>query len=417
VPNPKEIDPKMNVLLWAILIFGIVFSVSIYFSLRYYFLSIDRLEKEKMVSSSLESILLFVPVGVFKADLKGNYLWVNQSWMDKTGISEKEAAGQGWQKAIHPEDRLAVYQEWEDSIRDGREFDLTFRIINTAYQMIKSSKEILWVHTKTTYLKDDEGNITSILGSMMDISRERAVQETMRLQQLKLVQADKMTTLGEMAASIAHEVNNPLTIIQSSVENMYALKEANKLDDEKFFDLTKKITQTVERAGKIIRGLKTFARDGSNDPMQVLKVQTVIHDSLDFCTTRFKKNGVELRVSAIPSDWLINCRSVQIEQVLLNLLTNAFDSIRSLPEPWISVSVRDAGDRYEISVEDSGPGISEEISKKIMEPFFTTKPVGQGTGLGLSISRNIINEHGGELRLVRREPNPKFIFDIPKAKG
>ena len=168
---------------------------------------------------------------------------------------------------------------------------------------------------------------------------------------------------------------------------------------------------------KIMQGLRTFAREGSNDPCEAIPFVQVVNDSLELCRSRFMQNGIDLRVNQISGDLIVECQAVQISQVLVNLLQNAFDAIKESENPWVSLDTQAQGDWLLITVTDSGHGISQEISEKIMQPFFTTKEVGKGTGLGLSISSSILANHGGSLEIDHNCPNTRFVIKLPfKAK-
>jgi C4-dicarboxylate-specific signal transduction histidine kinase len=135
---------------------------------------------------------------------------------------------------------------------------------------------------------------------------------------------------------------------------------------------------------------------------------------VSFCLSRFKNHGTELLIDEIPENLSIECQSTQISQVLLNLLNNAFDAVQGLDSKSVRITIRDLGDRAEIRVADSGPGIPPEIAKKILEPFFTTKEVGKGTGLGLSISLGIVKSHAGTLILDSTKSHTEFVVTLPK---
>lgn len=137
---------------------------------------------------------------------------------------------------------------------------------------------------------------------------------------------------------------------------------------------------------------------------------------MEFCKTRFYNYGVELILADIDEDLEIECRIIQIEQVLLNLLNNSFDAAQKSEEKWIRVEAIEFGDYIDIKVVDSGPRIPEEVADKIMQPFFTTKELGKGTGLGLSISTGIMKNHKGGLFLDRTASNTTFVMRLPRLQ-
>ncbi|MBN8536716.1 MAG: MASE1 domain-containing protein [Deltaproteobacteria bacterium] len=239
-------------------------------------------------------------------------------------------------------------------------------------------------------------------------------QEKVRKQESKIVESSKMASLGEMASSIAHEINNPLSIINGKAYQIVRHCSVEKLEDQrnKIEQDANKILSTVDRIVTIIKGLRQISRDASNDPMKSLNMDLLVEETLSFCKHRFYNSDVQLRVQINFHQDLI-CRGTEISQVLLNLLNNSFDAVINLPEKWVEIKVDRASNWIEISITDSGSGISKEIQNKIFQPFFTTKEVGKGTGLGLSISKGIIESHQGQFFLDETSPHTRFVIRLP----
>lgn len=250
--------------------------------------------------------------------------------------------------------------------------------------------------------------------SLMRIAVERKKQEDMIAEQrLKLVTSSRLAALGEMAANLAHEVNNPLSIIQGHSNLLQLISAKPEVGVEPIRKTAVEIEKTVTRISGIIKGLKSISKDGDSDPFLPADLRTIVEETLAFCRERFKRNNVELIIDYSEGLWAIDCRQVQISQTLLNLVNNAFDAVVNLEERWVKVSCAVREGNCHIRVTDSGAGIPEEIARKIMDPFFTTKTAGHGTGLGLSISKKIIEAHGGELLLNREVPNTCFEIRLP----
>ena len=245
--------------------------------------------------------------------------------------------------------------------------------------------------------------------------RER-IQAMLDSQRAQMIAASKLTSLGEMAGGLAHEINSPLNIIQARASDLQEIAQSgSSLDSSNVVKATASILRTSERIMAVVRGLRTFARDGRADPFEGTSVQTVVEDTLALCRERFSACGITVEVHGLLPDLTIECQGVQISQVLLNLLNNAFDAVQSLTNKWIRVEVSTDAEFLSIAVTDSGRGIPREIAEKAMQPFFTTKPVGKGTGLGLSISNAIAEAHHGRVWIDSRGPNTRIVLSVPKT--
>ncbi|MFL5815488.1 MAG: ATP-binding protein [Bdellovibrionia bacterium] len=235
-------------------------------------------------------------------------------------------------------------------------------------------------------------------------------------QRAKSEYAGKMAALGEMAGGVAHEINNPLAIICGSTEFIQSMIARKDVDQAKLGQLVDRIHHTAFRIVKIVKALRFFARDGSNAPFERESFQAIINDTLEFCQEKFRSHSVNLQLAPISPELKIDCQAVQISQVLLNLLQNAFDAVQGLETRWIRLEVFEAESEIRIVVTDSGTGIPAELRSKIMLPFFTTKDVGKGTGLGLSISQGIITHHRGSLSVDDTSENTCFVVRLPRIQ-
>lgn len=286
-------------------------------------------------------------------------------------------------------------------------------------EFIKSSssqtsfiKQIGDHYFKMTLNKMRDQNKISILG--FDVTEDINKQNTINQIQAKAVQTSKLAVLGELAAGVAHEINNPLMILTSVAFVVQKHIEQNKYDQ--LPEKLEKIQSTITRISRIVNGLRTYARDGENDPMMPVNIADVILESLELCVESIRYQNIEVTFDnqmTIPA--VVNCRDTQISQVLLNLISNAKDAVLPLKEKWIKVILSQRGNNMTLQVIDSGPGISLDIRDQIFQPFFTTKDVGSGTGLGLSISTEIIKMHNGRLFVDTNHPNTCFTIELPLA--
>ena len=228
--------------------------------------------------------------------------------------------------------------------------------------------------------------------------------------------AAKLASLGEMAGGIAHEINNPITILQGYGRKLRRLARDKKVDESNLNQLADRIERVTDRIASIVNGLRNFSRDGSTDTFKKESVSAIVRDALDFCEQKFKHHGIDLRVSC--DDQLkILCQKVQISQVLVNVLSNARHVLDGVSHPFVEIRAFADGSHAVIEIENSGPRIEESIERKIFYPFFTTKGVGEGTGLGLSISKGIVEKHGGRFYLKAKTTHTTFVIEIPAVKA
>lgn len=261
-----------------------------------------------------------------------------------------------------------------------------------------------------------EGKLAGFFIIASDITELRISQNEKQDLEEKLITASKMSSLGEMAGGLAHEINNPLAIIigkNEQLKDQIGLEFPSKM---KLKEISEKIELTVSRISKIVKDLNTFAGRIENEIFSTHNVPEIINETCDFFTEYFRSKGIELRVHLCSDQLSIECRSHQLKEVLLNLLNNAHDAIINASERYIQIELADLGEQIEISILDSGPGISTELKEKIFRPFFTTKEIGKGTGLGLSTAKGIIDAHKGSIWIDNKSKNTKFLIRLPKKQ-
>lgn len=233
----------------------------------------------------------------------------------------------------------------------------------------------------------------------------------LEISKIQLINSSKMASLGEMASGMAHEINNPLAIIQGKVKVISMMLEDLHITNPNLFTEIHKIKLTTDRIDKIVKGLRNFSRASNNDPFEPISLQKLLDETLDLCSEKFKAHGIDLKIKSVP-DVTILCRPSQISQVFINLLNNSSDAIENLDKKWIEISFQTLNNKVSIIFTDSGQGIPADIATKIMEPFFTTKEVRKGTGLGLSIAKSIVDTHHGSLWLDQSCNNTRFVIEF-----
>ncbi|MFZ3231335.1 MAG: HAMP domain-containing sensor histidine kinase [Pseudobdellovibrio sp.] len=234
-----------------------------------------------------------------------------------------------------------------------------------------------------------------------------------------LITQTKMAALGEMVAEMAHEINNPLMIVQIKTQMLLQ----RLIDDPKSFDVDKLISdlQLIEknslRIQKIVNSSKAISRNAKVDPYTQISILTIVDEAVEIYAERFENKKMQLRLTIDPQisrEDQIEARGSEILQVLVNLIGNAYDAVGGQPDAWMELKLTKAVSQYEIQVINSGEKIPKEIAEKMMNPFFSTKPQGHGTGLGLSLSRQIIENHKGHFFYDSAFEYTRFILLLQK---
>ncbi len=373
----------------------------------------DRLEydtevaKQRRREQNLHLVIDEIAEGYWDWNPRDKTIYFSDAWLESFSIDRRQYQTiESARHLVHPDDRRAFYSVMQDHF-DGKtyKFELEYRLRcgDGSYVPVLGRAKVID--------RDVHGEPLRVIGTTVNMSDYKKVQNQLLSAQKNMVESAKFSALGVMAAGIAHEINNPLAIIQVYSE---ILEDEARLTPEKLAKARTSIHRSVERISKIIKGLRKVARDGEGDPFEVSSLEVLIDEVISFSGERLAHRGIEFRRDLTP-EGLVWCQPVQISQVLLNLMNNSVDAISRQSERWISV--RSFKDRGMLIVEfmDSGPGIPPHIQSKVFEPFFTTKQVGQGTGLGLSISRSILEDHGGRFYLDTNRRNTCFVIEIPEV--
>lgn len=301
----------------------------------------------------------------------------------------------------------------------------------------------VWMEVNATVLIEADGRVTGLVGVSRDVTARRHAEKTMRELQSQLLQQEKLASIGQLAAGIAHEINNPMGFINSNLstlvkyiekfdrylkaqdelllqcatdegrQEMSALRKTLKLDyvQRDIHALLNENLEGAQRVMKIVQDLKTFSH-GDTGLMEPADINACLDSTINIIWNQIKYVAELVRdYGELPR---VVCNQQQLGQVFLNLLVNASHAIKALGEQQqgvVTVSTWADHQAVYVAVADSGCGMDEEVQRRIFEPFFTTKEVGKGTGLGLSISQEIIKKHGGELS-VKSTPGSGTTFTV-----
>ena len=243
-------------------------------------------------------------------------------------------------------------------------------------------------------------------------------EQELREKQEQLVQAGKLATLGELTTGIAHELNNPLNNIGLFVGNAIDLIELGSADasPERILRELYSAMQQVRKATEIISHLRTFGRAASVS-YEPVAISEVIHSAISLIQEQLRLRQIEVQLHMPDEEVVVIGNPIQLEQVFLNLLTNARDALVDMPHKCITITCMLNQEFVEIRVQDTGTGIAADIEQRIFDPFFTTKEVGAGTGLGLSITYSIIQEHQGNILLENHKgKGARFLIQLPRTR-
>lgn len=362
---------------------------------------------KKRAEIQAELILGATGDGFWDYQPESNYEYMSPRLWEMLGYDpeDKDHQPDSWKSLAMSEDlELAedAYQKHVDS-RGVHPYsqDLRFR---------HAEGRTVWVRRKGKVVEwDDQGRPLRMVGTHSDITDSMASQQ-------HLAETTKLAALGQLAGGIAHEINNPLTVINFSAQHLMRMvaRTGQPIDPKTIQEKCESITKFAKRIAEIVKSLRSVSRDTSLDEIEVIDVEEVVDIATQICTTQIQNAGIRLKVEIAEDTPRIHVRSGAIAQALLNLLANSKNAVEGTDGSWIRISTETHGSQVVISVIDSGPGIDIDIQDRLMEPFFTTKPVGDGAGLGLSVAKALIEDNNGQLRYNPSGANTRFDIILPK---
>ncbi|AXA44695.1 AAA family ATPase [Rhizobium leguminosarum] len=362
-------------------------------------------ERARRAAEELRVSYDMIPAQAWNTEPDGLYPAFNKQWHDYTGISPESARAGGWVDSYHPEDRDKVVRKWTELVQTGTAGEIEARIVRhdgvSRVFLVRGSP-----------MRDETGAILKWFGTHTDIDDLKRIEEAQEV----LARAGRLTALGELTASIAHEVNQPLMAIVMNAATCLRWLSDDQLDVDEARQAAERIIRDGHRAGDVITSIRALARK-SPLIMEDVDVNAMIEDVLVLTRGELQRHGITLqKVLSAGAGSAIGDR-IQLQQVVLNLILNAVEAIGSSengPRRLQVTSELSGNGKVSISIADSGPGVEPAKLDQIFEAFFTTKP--GGLGMGLSICRSIVEAHGGRLWVSPNEPDGSvFSFTLKAA--
>jgi PAS domain S-box-containing protein len=356
----------------------------------------ERLERKKAEEAARRSekelleVIEAIPAMAFTNLADGSNAWANRQWVDYTGLSLENTSGVGWWAVLHPDDADAHMNKWRQSLAAGEPFESEARHRS-------ADGEYRWFLVRSVPLRDESGKVRKWYGTLTDIEdRKRAEQERERLRQLEadLAYVSRVMTMGELAASLAHEIKQPITagILNAQACTQWLSRDVPDVTAAR--RAASAVVREAERAADIIDRVRSLYRHEA-PKREPVDLNEVIQEMTVLLNDTAARNAVSIRATLDPALPAAVADRVQLQQVLMNLMLNGIEAMQENGGELAAASERTQDGQLLISVRDSGIGLPVDKSQRMFDAFFTTKP--QGSGMGLSISRRIIESHGGRL--------------------
>ena len=371
----------------------------------------EQREKAKVLSDSearFRAMANSAPALIWMSGTDQRFTFFNKAWLNLTGRTLDQELGKGWTEGLHLEDSRNFLERYNRSFAARENFSLEHRLR-------RYDGQYCWILNNAVPRFDADGTFLGYIGSAIDVSQRRAAETNLRQQREQLARMTRISTMGELAASLAHELNQPLTAILANAQAAERLMAANPPDLEEVSAILTDIVKDNNRASEIIWRMKALVRKETLE-LTSLDLATVVKDVTSLLHSDAVLHNIRLRLDLGNGFAPVRGDRIHLQQVVLNLLLNGFDAMKDVPasQREIQLSVRAEGDHsLRVGVGDCGAGLSGEILDRIFEPFYTTK--GEGLGMGLTISRSIVEVHGGRLWAECNDPQPgmTFYFTVP----
>ncbi|MBT5414504.1 MAG: PAS domain S-box protein, partial [Rhodospirillaceae bacterium] len=380
-----------------------------------YVLTYTNMTERRLAEQELRKLFRAVeqsPTGIVIFNSEYVIEYANPKFTDITGYSSTEVIGQTTTDLFARLYQLGRPEGLTDALENGLDW-------SGEYIGQRRDGDYFWLRDTMAPIFGDDEALTHWISISEDITDLKSVQSD-------LVHASKLTTLGEMAASLTHELNQPLNVIRMAADSCLILAEDGDTNPEFMIEQFDTISEQTQRMAEIIRHMRIFSRKDEDETAEVRLIE-VIENGVRLIKDEFRLANIDLRVDIPERCPPVRGYPVRVEQILVNLLTNARDAIVANAAPgqganekigWVEIAMAYLEDVNSVIVlvRDSGGGIPDQALPKIFESFYTTKPSGKGTGLGLSVAQSIIREMGGQISVTNIDDGAEFRITLPALR-
>ena len=350
----------------------------------------------------LRDVIETIPTFAWTALPDGSIDFANRSWGEYSGFSTENTVGSGWEAAVHSEDLKRHVEKWRASVANGERFENEVRFR-------RADGEYRWFLVRAVPLRDGRGRIVKWYGTSSDIEDRKRAEQL----QSDLAHTNRVSMMGELAASISHELKQPIaaTVMNANTSLRWLRREQPDLEEIRV--AAERIVQDGNRAGEIIDRLRSLYKKAP-PRRELVDLNEIVRDMAGLLRGEASRFAVSIRAQLSPAIPKVTADRVQLQQVLMNLMLNAIEAMKETGGVLMMESQLDQDERVMISVSDTGVGLPTAKVDEIFSAFFTTKS--QGSGMGLAISRSIVESHGGRLWATANDGRgATFHFTLPSA--
>src|ERR1700723_3850377 len=355
-------------------------------------------QQEKKFREAIETM----PALAFVVDPRGNRTFMNKGWIEYTGLSPEEPSASGWEKTIHPDDLKRVTERWRVSQMTGEALDYEARLRRGSDGVYR------WFLIRAVPVRDKHGKIVKWCGAATDIEDRKRAEQL----QADLTHASRISTMGELVASISHELVQPIQITTAHAKASLRWLQRDPPEVTEARKGTEKMIEAGALASEIIHRLRSLYKK-SSPKRELVAINEVIAEMAGMLRSEARRHGVSIRTDLKDDLPMTVADRVQIQQVLMNLMLNGIEAITDAAGVVTVKSQLDENGQIEITVSDTGPGLLQGNAAQMFDAFFTTKQ--EGSGMGLAISKSIVESHGGRIWANGGGGGAAFHFTLPAA--